>query len=291
MNILTLASLYRAWAEVRYVHPDGTPTRTASNNCCAFRPLVGLFPSRTLDELEPVDVLALQSRMIELGWCRKTVNDRMSRCRSVVRWSIKEGHANPNAILPWKPISCLAYGLTEAAERPAVVSASIKNITKTLRQLPDQVQRMVRLQMATGMRSTELCRIRWDHIERIHSDWVYQPELHKTRHFGHKRYIPIRPADQYLLGEQKKAGHVFCNTQGNLYNANSYRSSIVRAIKRAGVKHWTPLQLRHNAATNFFNAAGYDTASILLGHHDRRSTARYIDRQLQDVLAASRKIA
>lgn len=183
MNILSLSPLYQEWAEARYLHPDGTPTRTALNNCYAFRPLVGLFPSRTLDELGPVDVLSVQSRMIDLGWCRKTINDRMSRCRSVIRWAIKEGYASSTSILPWQAVSRLAYGLTQAQERPAVLSASAEDIEKTLADLPEQVQRMVILHIATGMRSTELCMIRWDHITRTNEDWVYQPELHKTRHF------------------------------------------------------------------------------------------------------------
>lgn len=93
-----------------------------------------------------------------------------------------------------------------------------------------------------------------------------------------------------LLGPTRRNGLTFPNSRGKPYTRDTYRQSIVRAIEKAGCNHWTPLQIRHNAATRWFDEAGYDVASVLLGHRDRRSTSRYIDQRLDDVLRASKKV-
>ena len=290
IDIRGLIEKYKDWAAQRYRNALGEPTRTALNNGYAVAPLVMLYPDRTLDSLSNMDVQAVQDQMVDDGLARTTINDRMSRCRTVVRWAIKSQHASAKAIDPWLAISPLLYGRTKAAETAPVVSADLKDVEATLKELSPVLQRMVRLHLLTGMRSTELCCMAWEHVDRSKEDWVYIPMLHKTQHHGHKRYIPIPFEARVLLGPPKRRGLVFPNTRGKRYTRDTYRQEVVRAANRAGCDRWTPLQIRHSAATRWFDEAGYDVASVLLGHRDRRSTSRYIDQGLEDVLRASRKV-
>lgn len=289
-SIRELVVLYKQWADQRYRNAIGEPTRTALNNGYAIKPLAVLYPSHTLDTLDNAEVLAVQQRMVEERLARTTINDRMSRCRTFVRWAIKNQHASSSAIEPWNAVGPLLYGRSGAAETSPIVSADQDDVQATLKHLSDTLQRMIKLHLITGMRSTELCSMAWEQIDRSKSEWVYSPVLHKTQHHGHKRYIPIPKDARELLGTPKRRGLVFPNTRGKRYTRDTYRQEIVRAAKRAGCNRWTPLQIRHSAATRWFDEAGYDVASVLLGHRDRRSTSRYIDQGLEDVLRASKKV-
>lgn len=76
------------WAEARYRHPDGTPTREAENFKAALRPLRKLFGELPLVELGPARLYELQAHMGDSGLARKTVNARINKVRRFVRWSV-----------------------------------------------------------------------------------------------------------------------------------------------------------------------------------------------------------
>lgn len=53
------------------------------------------------------------------------------------------------------------------------------------------------------------------------------------------------------------------------------RTAIYRACGRAKRPHWTPYQLRHNAATRVARELGVEHARAVLGHSDVAVTRRY----------------
>ena len=73
-----------------------------------------------------------------------------------------------------------------------VVEATLQKATPTIRA-------MIRLQVLTGMRPGELCRMRTGDIERESAVWIYRPTRHKTEHHGHSRRILIGPQAREIL--------------------------------------------------------------------------------------------
>lgn len=283
--------MYLTWAAEYYRKPSGRPTGEATNLEHALQPLRDLLGNRVLETLKPSDIDRVRNAMIEGGLCRSTVNSRIGRCRRFVRWSIKHEHAKPTAILPWESIDPLKYGRTRARERPPVLSARLDAIDATLPHLSELLSRMVLLQLATGMRSGELCSMRWDCIDRQDDIWIYTPAEHKTEHHGHDRKIPIPPNYQWLLDEPKPRGHVFEHHRGGPYTAQSYSRAIRRAITRARCTPWTPHQLRHNAITDWVTKGGVEAARLLAGHATCRTTAMYIDNTVERVIWASKQVS
>ena len=55
-------------------------------------------------------------------------------------------------------------------------------------------------------------------------------------------------------------------TLGDRYTTDSYCRAIRRGCKAASVPRWTPLQLRHTAATALRREYGIDVAQTILGH-------------------------
>jgi integrase len=64
------------------------------------------------------------------------------------------------------------------------------------------------------------------------------------------------------------------------YDRRGYRQTVVRACKAAGVPPWSPLQLRHTAATTIRERYGVEAAQGVLGHSRVETTQVYAERLL-----------
>jgi integrase len=74
------------------------------------------------------------------------------------------------------------------------------------------------------------------------------------------------------------------------YNRRSYRVAIVRAVDKANeerakqglppLPHWSPLQLRHTAATVIRSKYGVEAARVVLGHTRVETSQIYAERDL-----------
>ncbi len=289
MLLSELMQRYLGWCYGYYRDAQGEQTREAVNMQHALVPLQG-YGTVALDEIDVDAVLQVRSSMIKRGLARTTINARMGRMRRFIRWCISKGYAAPGVLTIWQAVEPLKYGRSEARETHPVRSAPVDAVQSTLGYLSPTLRRMVRLQLATGMRSSELCAMRYDLIDMSRPVWIYTPAKHKTQHLGYERHVAILRENQRELRPLRKAGYVFVNQRGGTYNARTYREEIKRAIKRCGCADWTPHRLRHNAATRFAEKGGVHAAGLLLGHRDVRSTAAYTDRGAYDVLEAVDKM-
>jgi len=135
---------------------------------------------------------------------------------------------------------------------------------------------MIRVHLGTGMRPSELCRIKPCDIDRSGDVWVYRPTKHKTANRGKVKAVPILgDAREALTDYLNRSPESFCfspaeavaywqaekrtarkskvqpsqqsravasprKVPGDHYTPHSYRQSIQRAAKRAGVEKWHP---------------------------------------------------
>ena len=143
--------------------------------------------------------------------------------------------------------------------------------------------------------------------------WAYRPASHKTEHHNKRRVIYLGPRAQEVLQPWLRTDRGACLFQpreaaaerraemrarrktrvqpsqfdrrtddpqrapGSRYTVNSYRQAIVRGCDRAGVPHWHPNQLRHNAATAIRKQFGLDAARAILGHSTAVVTEVYAE--------------
>lgn len=181
-----------------------------------------------------------------------------------------------------------------------------------------------RVHLATGMRPSELCRIRPCDIDRTGEVWVYRPKNHKTANRGKIKAVPIlgdardaitdylnrspeafcfSPAESvaYWLAEKRSArkskvqpsqqSRALENPRkipGDHYTPHSYRQSIQRAAKRAGVEQWHPYQMRHLAITSVRDALGIEAAQAFAGHSNISMTEHYAKQTEAKAIEASK---
>ena len=61
------------------------------------------------------------------------------------------------------------------------------------------------------------------------------------------------------------------------YTTSAYDRAIERACRRAGIPHWAPNQLRHNAGTRIRAECGIEASRIILGHASAVTSELYAE--------------
>jgi integrase len=110
------------------------------------------------------------------------------------------------------------------------------------------------------------------------------------------RFVLIGPRAVEVLRpwferQPKATGYIFraIGAQGGRpgphYSINGLEFAIKRACKKAGVHHWHPNQLRHNAATRLRKQVDMDTVRAVLGHSSVKMTEIYAEMDIDKARA------
>ena len=191
----------------------------------------------------------------------------------------------------------------------------MEDVQKTLPFLPRPVAAMVQIQLLTGCRTEEVLSIALgDRTRRaelgVHAflaqECLARPAAcHPDRTPGSSDTqgipgagpgrVPVSPRDAVeAIHEQRRQSRKSKPTPSELgkrldspgikhglrYNGRSYRQAIIRACRKAEIPAWTPLQLRHTAATIVRARYGLEAAQTVLGHAKADVTQIYAERDL-----------
>jgi integrase len=214
-----------------------------------------------------------------------------------------------------------AYGLYLNKRNDPVAEESIR---ANLPHLSPRVAAMIQFQHLCGARPQEVVTIRPDEVETSGDVWLYHPRHHKMEHFDRRKVIMLGPKAQEVLRPwldrdagtycfvpaETSAWHyrrtrrkscsdtpiervepkVLKLQSGLKYTRYSYRVAVQRACKRAGIKLWSPRQLRHTRATAIRQGFGLEVAKAVLGHTDTKITEIYAERDLELAMRIMREI-
>jgi integrase len=96
----------------------------------------------------------------------------------------------------------------------------------------------------------------------------------------HARRVEARKTKRTPSELKKKRKDRPAVRPGERYTRRSYRLAVNRACKKAGVPAWSPLRLRHTAATIIRERFGVEAAQGVLGHSRVETTQVYAERLL-----------
>jgi integrase len=200
--------LLRFWehAEKHYRRPDGAPTGELGCLRSALRPLRQLYGHTLAREFGPLALEAVRNRMVELGWCRRSINTHVSRIKSVFKWAGSKQLVPPSVHHALLTVRGLQRGRSDARETGPVRPVPQAHVEAVLPFAPPQVRDMARLQRLTGMRPGEVVTLRGIDLDTTGPVWLYRPGsdqgpdgAHKTAWRGHERVIPLGPKAQAVL--------------------------------------------------------------------------------------------
>ncbi len=166
----------------------------------AMRPVLKLYAGTPAVEFGPRSLKLVQEEMIASGWCRNVVNRQTCRITHMFKWAVSEERIPESvhtALMTVPGVSARHAGVRNTDDVTPVDPADLE---ATLKFLSPRLATMARLQLYTGMRSSNLCEMRTADVDRTgKGNWRYKPRRHKTQHHGHKLVIPLGPQARDVL--------------------------------------------------------------------------------------------
>ncbi len=287
-----------------------------------------MFADLPATDFGPKRLKMVRQVFIDRGNCRGTVNRYASRVVRIFRWAAAEEIIPASIPDALRQVEGLRRDRSGIREGKPVASVAQSDVDATCAHLTPIMADMVRLQLLTGMRPGEVCSLTPDQINRTGEVWLYKPTQHKTLHHGKDRVVPIGPkAQEILLPFLLRPSEAFCfspketlaqsldarhesrqtpmncgnkpdkrkrrraiDKVSDQYDVIAYRRAIHRACDRAGVRRWSPNQLRHTAATTVRERFGLDAVQAVLGHSHARVSEIYGELNMQKAIQVAREV-
>jgi integrase len=325
LTIVELIAAYWRHAEV-YYRKNGQPTTEVGMIKLAMQPLRRLYGDTPAREFGPLELKAVRQAMVDGGLCRNEINRRVRLIVRAFKWAVAEAMVPPSVHHGLKAVEGLKKGRCGVRESKPVKPVADAFVDAVLPHVSRQVAAMIQLQRLTGMRPGEVVLMRTMDINTSGAIWEYRPESHKTEHHEKDRAIFVGPAAQAILkpwlrtdlgaylfqpreamaeyqAERRRRRKTRIQPSqrdrriqkpkrvlGDRYNNRSYGHAVARACDKAGVPHWAPNQLRHNAATRLRREFGLDVAKAVLGHSSVMPTQAYAEQDMKAAAAAMAKV-
>lgn len=289
-----------------------------------------LYGSSRAAEFKGRALKACRAAIAAMGHNRRHVNQLVACLQGAWRWALGEELVPAESADSVSAVAGLREGERAGAVTPPeageVRPVPLADFEATLPHLPPFVADLARVQLLTGCRPGEACRMRADEMDRTRPGlWVWRPGKHKTARRGHKRHVFLGPkaveiAERYIA---KGGEYLFCpriareerfaamrarrkskvqpsqasrkkadprKVPGERYTRESYSRAVALACKKHGLAHWHPHQVRHLAGTLMENEYGIEVARIFLGHRHLSTTKIYARDDLNKVAEAVRKV-
>lgn len=296
-RVVTVADLAHLWHqhienEGLYCGPDGRPTTEVSSWHLTLAPLLKLYGLTPARDFGPLSLKAVRQAMIdgrwlddaqrerrrkrglEMGWCRKTTNQRVRRVVRLFEFGVSEQLVPAEVWQSLQAVTPLAAGSRRVRDYPDIEPVPVKHVTATLRQLKHKpaLHAMILVQMLTGMRPGEVCSMRIEEIDRrgllVGSVrvWAYRPgggDRHKTARHGIKRAIALGPRVQRILQpflEGRTAGAVFSPQLERARRYAAMRAARKTPVQPSQVCRAKPRGLRQ--PREHYDASSYDHAVL-----------------------------
>lgn len=317
MTVAEILAAYLNFAERYYLDRDGSPTKELSVLKYALKPVRDLYADTPAVEFGPLALKAVRQHMVGSDLSRALINRRIGAVKRVFKWAVSEELIPPGVYEALRTLPGLRHGRTAARETKPVGPVNDDTVDATLPHLPRHVRAMVELMRHTGMRPSEVCAMTLNQIDRTNEKWTYRPTRHKTAHHGKSRTVQVGPKAKevltaFLAGRdlkpdapifspmvareerfeamrQKRKSKVQPSQHyrrkakpkrkpAERYTAHAISHAVTAAVKKAGVAHWHPYQLRHTFATKVRKQHGLEAAQVLLGHSRADVTQVYAER-------------
>jgi integrase len=324
LSVAELLAAYESFAATYYVK-RGRQTSQMDRVRRTAGACVRLYGACRACDFGTAALKAVRAHLVSGGLCRHYVNQLVGCLVRAWKWGVEEQLVGASVWHALQAVTPLQQGRTAAPDRPDVGPAPEASVCAVLGVISPVLADVVRFQLWTGARPGEALALRGRDLDRTADVWLYRPASHKNEHRHKGRVIFVGAACQAMLVpylERLGEGHLFsprdCVEQirrqkrrrrktpvqpsqkdrskpkperapGETYGETSYACAVKRACERAGAPHFSPNQLRHNAAGRFVEEHGWLVAAILLGHSSLQTTKVYAADDLGKAIAAVRQ--
>lgn len=291
---LTVTAVIARWVvQARHERgKDNLELREKSRACTVLDRLYGATPAAQFDAkalglvrqamvtgawMTEEEKEARRLNKMPIGWCRSQCNHMVNRIRTVWRWAETEGHVPKGS---WDHLRALGslprHGLQVRQTRPRQ-PATWEQVMGVLPRVPPSIAAMILLQWWTGMRPSEVTRMKFGDVRKDGPEgtWLYTLQEHKSVwRDGEESIVVLGPpaiaALAPWLGAAELRGpeaYLFVPARTKLaacYSAEAYNRAIARACADTKTPKFSPYCLRHSAKRRITRELGLDAARALL---------------------------
>ncbi len=320
ITVRHVTASYREFAKLRHTRKGDPELIRADQICNALDEHEGNLEA---NQFGPLALQRQRERWVKAGIGRRYINRQVGLIVRIFKYAVSQELVESATWQRLKALEPLRQGTTIAHETKPVVPVSIDVVRATAKFLSPILRDMLRVQIATGMRPSEVCSLRPIDIDRTGTTWMFRPAKHKTANKGVRKAVPIvndardaienylnRGPESYCFSPRETVS--WLNTQkraarkskvqpsqldrskpdpmkqaGDCYDSMSYRKAIQTASKKAQVPAWTPYQVRHLVATAVRDSVGIECAMALLGHREVSMTEHYTRTSEQKAIEAA----
>lgn len=228
-----------------YYRKDGKQTSEVEAMKVIIRDVKAEFGPLPVSQFGPAALKRVRQRWLDRGLTRQGVNKNQRRLTRIFRWAVAEELAPPSVVQSLTAVPGLRKNRSEAPESPPVQPVDVAVVERTIPHLPPIIADMVRLQLLTGARPGEVCKLKPAHVGRSSDVWEYKVEGHKTEHHGRVRIVYIGPEAQKVLAPYLlRASSAFCFSPAEVIAAHRQERHARRVTplscgnrpgKRAGI--------------------------------------------------------
>ena len=209
---------------------------------------------------------------------RNTASTYFSIFKAALKQAFVDGYLNCDIAAKAKNI------MFQSARREYLSLEELNILAKT--PCDDILKRAALFSALTGMRHSDIQKLKWSEVEEYNSGYRLNFTQQKTKGV---EYMPISPQAYKLCGERKKDGELL--VFAGLPDPSWISRPLERWVKASGItKHITFHCFRHTYATlQLANGTDIYTVSKMLGHTNVKTTqiyAKVIDKKKDEATEA-----
>jgi integrase len=148
----------------------------------AFTLLFELFPNVDTSSFSALNLLEFQQFLVSKEYCRNYCNKLVKLFRTVLNWGAQFDLVSYNLVYKLNRVKLLRFGQMQVRESKQRKNVPDDNIQAIIPHIKPVVADMLRLQLLSAMRPSEVCRMKPEEIDMDYDgiNWLYSPPKHKT---------------------------------------------------------------------------------------------------------------
>jgi hypothetical protein len=144
-----------------------------------------------VSQFGPLKLQEQRQRWVDTGISRRYCNRQTNLVIRMFKHGVGQELVSPETWQRLKAVEPLRYGATTAPETDPRKPVGLDVVKATIPHLSPIVRDMVRLQLVTGMRPSEVCNLRPLDIDKTGEVWMIRPGKHKTANRGIRKAVPL----------------------------------------------------------------------------------------------------